>query len=334
MSVRAALNILRAAVVGAAASTLSGCIGMGGNVSGSFSCRAPDGICAPSSTIDDRALAMITGSTGPLEPPPTSRRSAVVANAVSVRTGVGSELSRTREKVLRIVFMPFVDEDGRLHEASAVRTVVETGDWKRAVVAGNRPAIAADVVGASRPQPSIAEIVDGAEAAVASAASNLPDPAAIEAARARRDDPIGAIKSEVDARLAPRAGIAPSRAPGSAPATVARSPSEGSALAGPEQMNAASGKGSTVRSRGPNASGSNGPGPVDFKGTHSAVQPTPEATAAVGRVKADPRYVEAAGDAEARARDATTGSRASVPEPVVKPTVKSASFPGAIAEDQ
>ena len=31
---------------------------------GSFTCQAPDGICAPSSTIDDRALAMISGDAG------------------------------------------------------------------------------------------------------------------------------------------------------------------------------------------------------------------------------------------------------------------------------
>ncbi|WP_449470015.1 TraV family lipoprotein [Sphingobium chungangianum] len=333
MSVRAASIALRGIAVATVASSLSGCIGMGGNVSGSFSCRAPDGICAPSSTIDDRALAMITGSTGPLEQPPAAGRIAA-ANTVPVRTGVASEVSRTQEKVLRIVLMPYVDEGGRLHEASAVRTVVETGDWKRAIVAGHHPAIAADGFGALRLQPSLAEIVDGAEAEVTAAAANLPDPAAIEAARARRDDPIGAIKSEVAARLAPKAGSAPSRASGSAPATVARLPSEGAALASPEQMNAASGEGSPAPSRTPNANGSSGPGPVDLRGTLSAVQPTPEASAAVGRLKADPRYVEAAGDAEARARDATTGSRASVPEPVVKPTVRSASFPGAIAEDQ
>ncbi|MEL0254290.1 MAG: conjugal transfer protein, partial [Novosphingobium sp.] len=44
-------------VVGLAA--LSGCTTFGGNVKGNFSCSAPDGICAPSSSIDDRALAMI-----------------------------------------------------------------------------------------------------------------------------------------------------------------------------------------------------------------------------------------------------------------------------------
>jgi hypothetical protein len=35
---------------------------LGGNVKGSFACQAPDGICAPSSTIDDRALAMVAAA--------------------------------------------------------------------------------------------------------------------------------------------------------------------------------------------------------------------------------------------------------------------------------
>jgi conjugal transfer pilus assembly protein TraV len=307
---------------------------MGGNVKGSFSCRAPDGICAPSSTIDDRALAMITGSTGPLELTPTTGRSTAAANGLPVRTGVGSELGRTQEKVLRIVFMPYVDEDGRLHESSAVRAVVETGDWRRAIVAGTGPAIAANTIDATRPQSSLAEIVEGSEAEVAAAAANLPDPAAIEAARARRDDPIGAIKSEVAARLAPKAGSAPSRASGSAPATVARSPSEGSSGAVPGPMTAASGEESLAPALVPEADEATAPAPADVKGTLSGVQPNAQATAAVERVKTDQRYVEAARKAEARAREAATGNGASDPKPGVKAAVKSASFPGAIAEDK
>src|SRR3546814_6268700 len=51
---------------------LGGCATFGGNIRGDFSCAAPDGICAPSSTIDDRALAMISaegtdGDTRPAE---------------------------------------------------------------------------------------------------------------------------------------------------------------------------------------------------------------------------------------------------------------------------
>ena len=38
---------------------LGGCTTLGTNVAGSFRCSAPDGVCAPSSVIDDSALARI-----------------------------------------------------------------------------------------------------------------------------------------------------------------------------------------------------------------------------------------------------------------------------------
>ena len=49
---------------------LGGCTTLGTNVAGSFRCSAPDGVCAPSSVIDDSALARIeeTSSTDLLNP--------------------------------------------------------------------------------------------------------------------------------------------------------------------------------------------------------------------------------------------------------------------------
>lgn len=41
--------------------SLGGCASMGGNVKGNFICRAPDGICSPTSNIDDQAIASMTG---------------------------------------------------------------------------------------------------------------------------------------------------------------------------------------------------------------------------------------------------------------------------------
>lgn len=46
------------------AGALAGCTTLGGNIKGDFACRAPDGICAPSATIDDQALALISGEDG------------------------------------------------------------------------------------------------------------------------------------------------------------------------------------------------------------------------------------------------------------------------------
>ncbi|MEL6487016.1 MAG: conjugal transfer protein TraV, partial [Pseudomonadota bacterium] len=39
------------------AAGLGGCTTFGTNVNGSFRCDAPDGVCAPSTVIDDNALA-------------------------------------------------------------------------------------------------------------------------------------------------------------------------------------------------------------------------------------------------------------------------------------
>ena len=55
---------VRAIMGTAALAALNGCATFGSNVKGSFSCTAPDGICAPSASIDDRALAMIAGDSG------------------------------------------------------------------------------------------------------------------------------------------------------------------------------------------------------------------------------------------------------------------------------
>ena len=49
---------------------VSGCTTLGTNVSGSFRCDAPDGVCAPSTVIDDSAISRIeeTSSTDLLNP--------------------------------------------------------------------------------------------------------------------------------------------------------------------------------------------------------------------------------------------------------------------------
>jgi len=92
--------------------SLSGCMSLSGNVKGDFACRAPDGICAPSGNIDDRALAMISGEegdhmiapAGPYVEPPSEGRGYQKA----------SSPVRTRERVLRIVFPAQIDASGRL----------------------------------------------------------------------------------------------------------------------------------------------------------------------------------------------------------------------------
>jgi conjugal transfer pilus assembly protein TraV len=122
-------QVLKAGMGVAAVASLAGCTTMfGGNVKGSFSCRAPDGICAPTSKIDDAALALISGDTsmspaGPFMSPPVGAPRTSVTSAEPVRSG---------EKILRIVFPAHIDGSGRYREATAIHAVVERGEWMAA----------------------------------------------------------------------------------------------------------------------------------------------------------------------------------------------------------
>ena len=112
-----------------ATASLGACTSLGGNVQGNFSCRAPDGICAPTSTIDDAALALIGGDdsvipAGPYSvPAPESPRMIQAASNGPVRSG---------EKVLRIVFPSHIDAAGRYRETTAIHAVVERAVWTTA----------------------------------------------------------------------------------------------------------------------------------------------------------------------------------------------------------
>ncbi len=197
--------IHKIATASAGALLLSGCATFGGNVRGSFSCSAPDGVCAPSATIDDRALAMVSADTGgdsAASPSPARIRSFHPATN-------GSEgPPRSREKVLKIVFLPFIDDRGRLHDTSVIHAVVANGDWMSPST-GFANALPGEQALARGPGETLSDAVDradppGGEYAVLD--PNAPDPAAVAAARARRADPVGAIKADVAARLAPASG--------------------------------------------------------------------------------------------------------------------------------
>lgn len=121
--------LLRGGAVLAATASLSACTTLGGNIKGNFTCRAPDGICAPTSTIDDAALALIAGEpagatpAGPYSPSIETSPRTTLASAQPLRTG---------EKVLRIVFPAHIDGAGRFRETTAVHAVVERGAWMTA----------------------------------------------------------------------------------------------------------------------------------------------------------------------------------------------------------
>ena len=320
MSARHSRSRLTASVAIASLMTLAGCASFGGNVKGSFSCAAPDGICAPSSNIDDRALAMISGDASDSEPSSAGgyeQRPAGRVNRAAISQPArlaASDPARTREKVLRIVFQPYIDERGRLHEASAVHAVVASGEWQQAVLQvapppGRSAAVYPD------PFESFADAVDRADppGGLAGIDPTLPDPAAVAAARARSADPVSAIKADVAARLAPKpqGGAVPVKGavvspavgavPASAPAIPAGTPASSGVLA---------------------------PKPA----AQSATVTSAAGVAAVNRVKADPAYQGIASGVAKGARDAAAQTGAE-PAPAKSGPVKAASFPAAVSED-
>lgn len=103
-----------------AAAALGGCSTLGGNVNGSFACNAPDGVCAPSTTIDDLALAEIEPSAGdflisPAGPYPVNAGDGrLLVSQAPVPTPLAEQYQ------LKIVFPAYVDAAGVTHERGSV----------------------------------------------------------------------------------------------------------------------------------------------------------------------------------------------------------------------
>ena len=80
----------------------AGCMTSGTNIHGDFTCRAPNGTCAPMSVIDDKAVAGIGSGTQPIggivDPAFPREGRAVIASAD------GSPPGRTSDHVLRVGF--------------------------------------------------------------------------------------------------------------------------------------------------------------------------------------------------------------------------------------
>lgn len=308
---------------------LSSCASLGGNVRGSFSCAAPDGICAPSSTIDDRALALISADPSDGETLPTGNvRQPIRGRTNRAEAGQPARLAstdpgRTQEKVLRIVFQPYIDERGRLHEASAVHAVVARGEWQQqALMDASLPQRrSAAAQGMTESLADAVDRIDPAQDGFALADPDAPDPAAVAAARARKadpaPDPVSAIKADVRARLAPKAQAA-SR-PGTAAALSHTPPAAASPVLHPPSGASTGGS--------PQAKVAPVPAPA-------ALPPGGSGAAAVARVKADPRYQGVANGAAKGARDAAAQSGAQAAPAAIGATVKAANFPAAVPEDK
>ena len=215
-----------ASALAIAAWTATSCTTLGTNVKGSFSCTAPAGSCAPTSNIDDQALAMLQGDpvgttpAGPFLPAPATKPGIVLASA-------SSSLRRSGEKVVRIVFPAFIDGQGRYHEASAIHAVVDQGAWVRADLPGRGPGVASETSGGSLGElasaaPEMAfnrteQVASEVPAAAAVAAA--PTKAQIEAARSRRVSVV-APAARAPAPVPVASATAPASATASTPSLV------------------------------------------------------------------------------------------------------------------
>lgn len=200
---------------------LGGCTTFGTNVSGSFRCEAPDGICAPSSVIDDAAIAAIereTSSTELLSPAgpyriddgvgPSERDPAPIATPIQLAASAPvnapiSDPQATPEAEtfeLTVVFPGFVDASGRVIERRTVQTQVALPGRGDAV---DELARRASIPRGGGGLLAAAEAAPRLLALVTPPAQAIPAMAAYQAdSNSGESEPIEAIKAEVRAVLA------------------------------------------------------------------------------------------------------------------------------------
>lgn len=224
------------AAIGLAATQLAACTSLwGGNIKGNFACSAPGGTCAPSTVIDDQALAVIQNArpmvpaSGPYFQPPAraSGQSARLVPSGSGRIAAASTGVAHRERrVLKVVFPSYVDGAGNFHEPRVVHTVADAGGWMQLSGANGPGGTAPDTAASlANPQPSAArdplpDEVKEPDPVALGASQNLapsgpmPDPKVVAEARAKgaartASAPVDAIRAEVEARLGavPKAGL-------------------------------------------------------------------------------------------------------------------------------
>jgi conjugal transfer pilus assembly protein TraV len=186
---------------------LSGCTTLGGNVSGSFQCRAGTGVCAPAMLIDDQALAKIEGTARESQVAPAGPYYQPAGDpALISASAAGVAPTATRE--IRIVFPQYVDRWGRLHERTAVRALVAVSEYDRAAVArGISPAAASDLSMRSPARPTLEAVAGSAPlrgevTGLAANASQPLTPVAAVAGAASAPDPIASIRQQVERQIA------------------------------------------------------------------------------------------------------------------------------------
>lgn len=189
----------------------SGCTTFGSNINGSFKCEAPDGVCAPSISIDDKALSEITQAdanelmapAGPYKVDDGDGGRAQMANAQGVIA------SQNQGYQLSIVFPAYTDVAGVTHERRAVAAAVALpGRTASSVELASRSrgrGEARGLLAAAQSAPALISMNPGGDEAPALADNGAAAATAPKVATAPATKAVDRIKAEVDAKLSKRA---------------------------------------------------------------------------------------------------------------------------------
>lgn len=185
---------------------VAGCVSLGGNVKGNFVCRAPDGMCAPTSKIDDQALAVMGGDGAAQAGSPDAPQNVPSASATA-----------HSPHALKVVLPARADRFGRWRGQSVVYVEPETmaGKGADAPAAANsgRP------VGLAPARLSYAELAAGAPGLAA-----FDQALTVNGASAATVSPSASIRQQVEQTLGKvTAGAGTTPPPASTPAAAGAS---------------------------------------------------------------------------------------------------------------
>lgn len=221
---------------------LSGCAAVQSNVRGGFACGAPGGTCAPSTTIDDGALAAMHRAEHPqgkgrdrtegadlvLGEDTTPQEDAMIVKTLPA-SGQQASADRSATPVgpaLKIVYPAFQDRDGRAHPRRLAYALVDISAWAAALrgrgqiaASAHQPGVGEGLLGAALHAPPLgglsrepddslvpanppAVMVEGQGGGIATVSPM--SPAGTPSASGKDTSPTARIEAEVSALLARR----------------------------------------------------------------------------------------------------------------------------------
>lgn len=190
---------------------VAGCVSLGGNVKGNFVCRAPDGMCAPTSKIDDQALAVLNApATGDKPSAP----------------GTAAQPTHHSATALKVLLPARTDRFGRWRDAAVVYVEPEQA-LPQAAAAGSMSRAPGSASASATVRLSLMELAAGAPELAA-----FDQVLTSDGGKSTAVSPVAAIRRQVEQTLGASAappGATPMTPPagGAAPAAAAplRAPS-------------------------------------------------------------------------------------------------------------